>query len=158
MLESIKKPVLLSTMWVFILLNMIIRDLHQFLHIGYIQEMMEMSISEEAMLVFGIVAEIPLLMIVLSRILKPMPNKWANTFAAIIALLGLLSTLPNADLDDLFFMVVQIISLTVVVRIAWSLKKHRRNINKKGGTSIKDLVFFEKARSDFLDFNTKKIN
>ena len=122
MLESIKNPVLLSTMWIFILLNMIIRDLHQFLHSGYIQEMMQLSISEEAMLVFGIVAEVPLLMIVFSRILKPIPNKWANTFAAIIASLGLISTLPNADLDDLFFMVVQLISLIVVLRTAWSLK------------------------------------
>ncbi|WP_405207344.1 DUF6326 family protein [Aquimarina sp. LLG6339-5] len=119
--QNTDSKVLLSTLWIVILFNMIIRDLHEFLRDGYIEEMMALEIPETTMLVYGIIAQIPILMILLSRVLKEKVNKWYNTVAAFITSLGLLSTLPTADMDDVFFVIIQNILLVIVLRIAWEL-------------------------------------
>lgn len=119
--------VLLSTLWIVILFNMIIRDLHEFLRKGYIEEMMSLRVPEVNMLFYGFVAQVPILMILLSRTLKDKANKWFNTVAALIASLGFLSTLPTADMDDVFFVIVENILLLIVLRIAWKLPIYSQN-------------------------------
>ncbi|WP_108803890.1 DUF6326 family protein [Aquimarina sp. Aq107] len=119
--QNTDPKVLLSTLWIVILFNMIIRDLHEFLRDGYMEEMMTLEIPEITMLVYGVIAQIPILMILLSRVLKETLNKWYNTVAAFITSLGLLSTLPTADMDDVFFVIIQNILLVIVLRIAWKL-------------------------------------
>ncbi|MEM7382609.1 MAG: DUF6326 family protein [Bacteroidota bacterium] len=100
---------------------MIFRDLHQFASEGFIQEIMALEVSQEMVLVFGIVLEIPIAMVLLSRILTDKFNKWTNIIAAVITQLGLLSSLPGADMDDIFFMIVETAALMAIIRIAWSL-------------------------------------
>ena len=119
--NTIDSRILLSTLWIVILFNMIVRDLHEFLREGYIEHMMSLQIPEVNMLVYGFVSQIPILMILLSRILKDKANTWYNTVAAIITSLGFLSTLPNADMDDIFFVVIENILLLVIIRVSWKL-------------------------------------
>ncbi|NER17295.1 DUF6326 family protein [Spongiivirga citrea] len=123
--------VLLSTLWIVILFNMIIRDLHEFLREGYIEQMMTLNIPQTTMLLYGFIAQIPILMILLSRTLKNKANKWYNTVAATIASLGILSTLPTADMDDIFFVVVENILLLIILRIAWKLPPSEKIITSK---------------------------
>ncbi|NAS12204.1 DUF6326 family protein [Poritiphilus flavus] len=118
---KIEPPALLSTLWIFILFNMIFRDLHQFASEGFIQEIMALEISQEMVLVYGIVLEIPIAMVLLSRILDDKFNKWANIIAGVITSLGLLSSLPTADMDDIFFIMVESAALLAIIRIAWKL-------------------------------------
>lgn len=119
--ENIQPPTLLSTLWIFILFNMLLRDLHEFPTEGYIEELMALKLSDQVMLLYGFIVEIPILMVLLSRLLKDKANKWANIVAAIITLLGILSTLPGADLDDIFFGVANVVALAAVMRTAWRL-------------------------------------
>ena len=119
--NNIKPQTLLSTLWIFILFNMIFRDLHEMLAEGYFEELMSLQISEGTMLLYGFILEIPIMMVLLSRILNNRANKWANQIAAGVSLLGLLSTLATADLDDLFFATVNSVALLVIIRIAWKL-------------------------------------
>lgn len=124
--SNIKPPSLLSTLWVFILLNMVFRDLHQLGKKGFIEEIMTgvvngVVITDELMLVGGFLAEIPILMVLLSRILHDKANKWANIIASVITMLVLASALPSADLDDVFFMIVEVIAFISIIRIAWKL-------------------------------------
>jgi len=121
--NEINPKVLLSTLWIVILFNMIVRDLHEFLREGYIAQMITLQIPETTMLMYAVIAQIPILMILLSRILKEKSNKWYNTVAAIITSLGFLSTLPTADMDDVFFVIIQNILLLIVLRVAWRLTK-----------------------------------
>ena len=114
-----KPSALLSTLWIVILFNMIIRDLHEFLREGYITQMMSTDISQEKVLLYGFIAQIPILMVLLSRVSEGPANKWSNTIASIITSLGLLSTLPKADMDDIFFVIVQNILLVIILRISW---------------------------------------
>lgn len=119
--ENIKPQTLLSTLWIFILFNMLLRDLHEFPTEGYIEELMTLKLSDPTMLLYGFIVEIPILMVLLSRILKDRANKWANIVAAGAAMLGIASTLPTADLDDIFFALINVGALLTVMRTAWTL-------------------------------------
>jgi len=119
--QNTDPKVLLSTLWIVIMFNMIVRDLHEFLREGYIEQMMSLQIPEINMLFYGFVAQVPILMILLSRILKNKANKWYNTGAAVITSLGFLSTLPSADMDNVFFVLVENLLLLIIIRTAWKL-------------------------------------
>ena len=129
-ISKLKPQTLLSTLWVFILLNMIFRDLHQFGKAGFLEQMMSgvvdgVKITEELMLLGGFLAEIPILMVLLSRILADEVNKWANILASTITLLVLLTSLPSADMDDMFFLLIETIAFTVIILISISLTNRK---------------------------------
>lgn len=121
---KIQPQSLLSTLWVFVLINMIFRDLHQLGKKSFLEEIMSgvvngINITDELMLVGGFLVEIPILMILLSRILPDKANKWANIIAGTITSLVLLSALPSADLDDVFFTIIEVVAILSIFRIAW---------------------------------------
>ncbi len=119
--NKITPQTLLSSLWIFILFNMVIRDLHEFPTEGYVEEMISLKLSEEVMLFYAFIVEIPILMVLLSRILANKMNKWANTLAAIVTMLGILSTLPSGDMDDVFFAIVNSVAFLVIILTAWKL-------------------------------------
>lgn len=125
--NKIKPQTLLSTLWIFILFNMIFRDLHEFLADGYIEEMMSLKISETSLLFYGFILEIPILMVLLSRILNDKANKWVNLIAASIIMLGILSTLPSADMDDVFFTIINSAAFAAIIHTAWKLPSLESN-------------------------------
>lgn len=118
---KIEAQTLLSTLWIFILFNMILRDLHEFPTEGYIEELIALKLSEKVMLFYGFMVEIPILMVLFSSILKDTTNKWANIIAACITLLGILSTLPAGDMDDVFFASMSSAALLAIILVAWKL-------------------------------------
>lgn len=129
MITSLNKQTLLSQLWLFTLLNMIFRDLHQFGKSEFIEEIMTgvvngIKITEELMLLGGFLIEIPILMVLLSRILNDKANKWANIVAGAITSLVLLSAAPSADMDDVFFMIIEVTAILWIIRIAWKLPTH----------------------------------
>ncbi|TXN36110.1 hypothetical protein FVB32_16260 [Flagellimonas hymeniacidonis] len=122
--DRIKPQTLLSTLWAFVLFNMIFRDLHQLGKKSFIEEIMAgvvngIKITDELMLFGGFLVEIPILMMLLSRVLRDNANKWANTVASVITLLVLVSALPTADMDDIFFMIIEIMAFLSIIWIAW---------------------------------------
>lgn len=119
--NKIKPQTLLSTLWVFILLNMFLRDLHEFPTEGYIHELMSLKISQKAMLFYAFMGEIPILMVLLSRVLNNTANKWANTLAVIVTSLGVVYTLPSGDMDEVFFAIVDSAAFVIILITAWRL-------------------------------------
>lgn len=126
MKNKIKPQTLLSTLWIFVLLNMVFRDLHQLGKKGFIEEIMTgvvngIKITDELMLVGGFLAEIPILMVLLSRILNDKVNKWANIIAGVITIIVFATSAPSADIDDVFHMVIEVVAILWILRIAWEL-------------------------------------
>ncbi|MFD2587469.1 DUF6326 family protein [Croceitalea marina] len=119
--SNIKPQELVSTLWIFILFNMILRDLHEFPTEGYVEEMMSLRLSEEVMLFYAFIVEIPILMIVLSRILNHKANKWANVIAVLVSSLGILYTLPSGDLDEIFFALINSAAFFIILRTVWKV-------------------------------------
>ena len=124
--HKIKPQTLLSNLWLFILLNIVFRDLHQFGKAGFLEELMTgmvngITITDELALVGGILAEIPIMMVLLSRILNNKANKWANLIAGIITLGVFTTALPYADIDDVFHFVFEALAILWIFKIAWKL-------------------------------------
>lgn len=124
--NKIKPQTLLSTLWIFVLLNIIFRDLHQMVKVDFIEEILTGSvngikITDELMLLGGFLAEIPILMVLLSRILNRNANKWANIIAGVITIAVFATGIPYLDIDDAFHMAIETAAILWIFRIAWKL-------------------------------------
>ena len=127
-IQKIKPQTLLSTLWIFVLMNMVFRDLHQFGNKGFLEEMMSgevngVVITEQLMLVGGILAEVPILMVLLSRILNNKVNKWTNIIAGTITMGVFATSIPAADMDDIFYMIIEVVAILWIFKISWTLPK-----------------------------------
>jgi hypothetical protein len=107
------------------------------IQVGYMEEILNgtvngIKITDELMLLGGFLAEIPILMILLSRILNNKANKWASIIAGIITLGVFASAAPSLDIDDAFHMAIEVAAILWIFRIVWKLPS-----NKKSKTIIK---------------------
>ncbi|MEM9009445.1 MAG: DUF6326 family protein [Cyanobacteria bacterium P01_F01_bin.86] len=130
MLETKAK---LSTLWIFFLFNLIFRDIHEFVEPGFIQEIMTGTsngnpITEHMLLLGGVMIEVPIAMVLFSRLLPYGVNRWTNI---VVALLygALIMFFGTTDLDDTFHLIMEIAALSFVIWSAWrwrnpSLKRY----------------------------------
>ncbi len=114
---------LLSTLWIFILLNIIFRDLHEVISPGFLTEALTgyvngQQITEELIFIGALIVEVPTVMVLLSRLLKYKINRWANIVASVITIAVVLSAVPKLP-ADIFFAAIEIIALLAIIRIAW---------------------------------------
>ena len=113
----------LSNLWIFYLFNTIFRDIHEFIEPGFIEQVMTgtfngIQITEPLLLFGGFVAEVPIAMALLSRLLPYSANRWANIIAAVITLAFEINN-GTIDLDDTFHMVIEIAALLFIIWSAW---------------------------------------
>jgi len=124
---STRRQTLLSTLWIFVILNMFARDFHELGRPGMLEQVMSgvvdgVTITPGLMLLGGIMWEIFLVMVVLSQVLKYRINRWANMIVGLIAIAIIVMTNLSPDLDNIFFMVIEIIALVAIIGIAWRWK------------------------------------
>ncbi len=105
---------------------MIFRDLHQLGKQSFIEEILTgvvngVEITDQLMLIGGFLAEIPILMVLMSRISNDRINKWTNIIASLLTMFILATGLGSADIDDIFFTVVEFAAFITIMRIAWRL-------------------------------------
>lgn len=118
---TMSMPVRLSTLWIFIMLNMVFADILSFMYPGFLAEVMsghagEVQITPGFLLLAAVLTEVPIAMIVLSRILTHRVNRWANIAAAVVTIAyvaGGSATSPHG----LFFSALEV---TCAMAIAWS--------------------------------------
>jgi len=127
--DQMDKKVLLSTLWLFVLLNIIFRDLHEFASPGFLQEVLSgyvngMKITEELIFIGAIVAQVPIFMVLLSRVLKRKTNRWANVGASIFQIAITISALPRVP-ADILHAIIEIAALLSIIWIAlkWSTQE-----------------------------------
>lgn len=114
---------LLSTLWIFVLLNIIFRDIHEFISPGFLEEAIRgyvdgQKITEGLIFIGAIIVEIPIAMVLLSRILKYKINRRVNMVAAVITIAVTLSSVPKVP-ADIFFDVVEVVALLAIVWFSW---------------------------------------
>lgn len=115
---------LLSVLWVFTVLNFFARDIHELGRPGTLEQVMSgtidgVKVTEGLMLLGGVMIEIPILMTILPLLLRQSINRWANVGAALFTMITIAATNLRPDLDNVFFMIIQLIALIAIVRIAW---------------------------------------
>ena len=113
----------LSTLWIVVMFNMVFADILTFIKPGALQELWAgqagVNVTDGLLLVFALLLEIPIAMIVLSRVLKPAANRWANTAAALITTLFVVGG-GSADLHYIFFAAVEIACMALIVWSVWA--------------------------------------
>ncbi len=107
----------LSTLWVFMLLNYLYCDV-----LGLFDPGLPKNLTQEALLAASFLMEIPIAMVVLSRVLKHRPNRWANVIAGSFMAVVQASTLFVGSAPTtyyVFFSVIEVACLLVIVGSAW---------------------------------------
>ncbi len=113
----------LSTLWIFILFNIIFSEFHKLLQPGFLEEVMTgfvggVQMTQEILLLGAIVLEIPIAMVLLSRVLNYRVNRWANIIAGAIIIAVVIGN-ASTDLDNIFFATIVVVSLLLIVWYAW---------------------------------------
>ena len=129
-MDTINPKLKLSALWLFILLNIIFRDIHQFTMKSHLEMLLTgiyngTKVTETLMLIGGIVLEIPIAMVLFSLLLKRKYNRIAN-FVAVVLTIGLFMMEPPSDMDDVFFKVIELIGLIAIIVTAG---KWRADVN-----------------------------
>lgn len=113
----------LSTLWIVILFNMIFADIVGFMNPGEFEKIITgdigFQITQELLLLFSILLEIPIAMIFLSRVLNYRSNRWANIIGAVITILFVIGG-GDTYLSYIFFATVEVICLLVIIWYAWT--------------------------------------
>ena len=122
-MDTLHPKLKLSALWLFTLLNVIFRDIHQFTMKSHLEMLLTgyyngMEVTEELMLIGGIVLEIPIAMVLFSLLLKREYN-WIVNIVAVVISAGLFLVEPPSDMDDWFFKIVEFIAFIAILVTAW---------------------------------------
>jgi hypothetical protein len=112
------KKVILSTLWIFALLNMIYADIFT---LTFNFESQTVTMTEGSVLGFAILMEIAIAMVLLSRVLKYGVNRWTNIIAGVIhtTLLSYSLYVQTPPLFYIFFASIEIACTLFIVWYAW---------------------------------------
>lgn len=104
----------LSLLWLFAILNIVFRDIHELTMASTIEEILTGHLNgtpmSEGLLVIGaFLVELLLLGFLFSSLLRPKAARWLNLFLAPVAILGVIAARPS-DPDDYIFATVEIVT------------------------------------------------
>lgn len=112
----------LSLLWLFAILNILFRDIHELTMASSINEILSGYVngnpmSEGVLLVGGFAVELLLLAFLLTNLLTPAYARWMNLVMVPVAIGGMIYV-PPADPDDYFFAGVVLATLAVIFTLA----------------------------------------
>ena len=120
MFENMK--VKLQALWIFVIFNYAYADIHTILDKTIVSNM-----TQGALLGSAIIMETSIVMVILTRILPYRANRWANIVVGVINTLAVLLSLTVSGkmpaLYYLFFAVIEIVTTSVIVWLAWKWPK-----------------------------------
>lgn len=117
----------LSTMWVFVMLNMLYADIFTFITPGFLKEIMtgfagKIQLTQEFLLAASIVTELPIAMVLLSRVLKYRANRWANIIASVVTIVYVIGG-GSTTMHYIFFASMEVLCLLLILWFAWKWAK-----------------------------------
>ncbi|TFH03396.1 MAG: hypothetical protein E4H14_16740 [Candidatus Thorarchaeota archaeon] len=120
--EDVKTKI--STLWIFIMINMLAADIYGFMLPGALQEIIDntLGITAEFLLIPAVMIEVPIAMIFLSRVLKYKQNRLANIIAVAINLFFVLGLGPST-IVYYFFVALEVVAMLLIVWLAWKWPK-----------------------------------
>jgi hypothetical protein len=113
----------LSTLWIFVLVNMVFADIFSFMVPGNLQQMATgvvdgIHITPMFLLVAAVLTEFPMAMIILARLLGYRANRWANILGGVFTILWVMG-LGSATPHYIFIASVEVITCGWIVWLAW---------------------------------------
>lgn len=122
----------LSTLWIFVTLNYIYCDVVTLFDPGVLKELMTGNVggiqfTQGFLLGAAVLVEIPIAMVLLSRVLKYRANRWANIIAGAIMTVVQFSSLffgSSPTSYYIFFSIIEIASTSLIAWYAWNWSNH----------------------------------
>ena len=136
--KKIDKNVLLSTLWIFVTINYVYCDIFTLFHSEDLKNFLagkvgSMVIDQNFLLTFSIILEVPILMILLSRILEYKVNRIVNILAGCIMTLVQTGSLfaGSPTKHYIFFSLIEISTTALIIWLAlkWT-SMESENISK----------------------------
>lgn len=117
------RKVMFSTLWIFVMFNMVFADVLSFMNPDFLKEVATgyagaVRITPGFLLIAAIMLEIPIIMIILSRVLKDGINRWVNIIASVITIAFVISggsTVPHY----IFFATIEVVCMLLIIWYAW---------------------------------------
>ena len=128
---GLEHKTLLSTLWIFVLVNMVYADILGMLRPGYLDflEKMSQQLTGSTVLLFAVFMEIAIAMILLSRVLAYKANRRAHFIALPLTILWVVvpSLMPSLGSTTppsyLFFAFVEVVTMLFMLGYVWQWKK-----------------------------------
>jgi hypothetical protein len=119
---------ILSSLWVFYFVNHFFMGLHEFANPAFVEQLLGgFDVSDTLLLIAAITIEVPIAMIVLSRVLPNRINWIVNIVVAVYAVGLEFINNRNPDLDNVFFLLAELAGFVtiIVVSIRWRRRQTR---------------------------------
>ena len=124
---DLKRKSLLSTLWIFVLVNMVYADILGMLRPGYLDFLEQMShqLTGRTVLLFAVFMEVAIAMIFLSRVLAYKANRWAHFIAIPLTILWVVvpALMPSlgetTPLSYMFFALVEVVTMAFMFWYVW---------------------------------------
>lgn len=121
------RSVILSTLWIFVTLNYLYCDVISLMSAELLNalltgEVAGIEMNEITLLISGIIMEISIAMVLLSRILKYKANRISNIIAGALKTLIMIGTLlmGGPSYHYIFFATIEIVTTSFIVWYAWT--------------------------------------
>ncbi len=126
----------LSALWIFVLLNILFRDMHELFRFGFLEEIILGTVngtvmSEELMLYAAIALEVQILMVILPQLLPYRINRLTNIIVGALAIAAVFAVGGPRDMDDIFFATMQILALAYIIWLAWKWPRQETGFQNK---------------------------
>ena len=134
--SAIDRKVLLSTLWIFVVLNMLYCDVVSLMDAGLLKQYLSgtvggMEFTQGYLLGAGIWMAVLIAMVLLSRVLPYGANRWANIIVGILATVVQCATLfiSRPAMYYLFFSILEIAGTASIVWFAWTWRDPARSVS-----------------------------
>ncbi|MDO6736833.1 DUF6326 family protein [Wenyingzhuangia sp. 2_MG-2023] len=121
---------ILSTLWVFVTLNYLYCDLIGLMDANLLNQYLTgevegLKMSNNFLLAAAVLMEMPIAMVLASRLLTPIYNCWTNIIAASIKSLAMIATLFIGTTTNyyLFFATIEISTTLFIIGYCWYWKR-----------------------------------
>lgn len=126
------RKIMLSWLWVFVMFNYAYADILTLMDSSVLKELVAgsaggMQMNQNFLLAGAVLMEIPIAMVILSRLLKYQVNRWANIIAGVIKTLAVSGSIfvGTPAFYYLFFAVIEIATTVFIVWYAWTWKTEK---------------------------------
>jgi hypothetical protein len=112
-----------SALWTFVLVNMLFADIFSFMVPGALQQIATgvvegVQLTPGFLLIAAVLTEIPMAMIILSRLLSYRANRWANMLGGVFTILWVVG-LGSATPHYIFIASIEVLCCGCIVWLAW---------------------------------------
>lgn len=136
-MTDLERKSLLSTLWIFVLLNMIYADILGMLRPGYVDLLNQLSqqLTGSTVLLFAVLMEVAIVMVLLSRILDYKANRQAHFVAIPLTILWVVVPALMPSLGDttplsyVFFATVEVVTMLVIFGYVWKWPRLQKREN-----------------------------